>query len=87
MQVTIKLIDALATSAGKKQIAVEIDQPITINKLYELAGEQEGKPALYRELAGHTITYNGKLLEHQEALNREIAPGEELLLLPVMDGG
>ncbi|MCR4440752.1 MAG: MoaD/ThiS family protein [Peptococcaceae bacterium] len=87
MRVTINFVDELCVSAGKKQIVVRVEGPVSIKKLYELAREQEGIETLYRELEGLMVCYNGRLLEHREALNKEISPGEEILLLPLMEGG
>jgi molybdopterin converting factor small subunit len=87
VHVTIKFLDELSVIAGKKQITVQVKGPTSIRKLYEMARDQEGIENLYRELEGFMICYNGSLLNYQEALNKEILPGEEILLLPLMGGG
>ena len=87
MDVTIKLLDELSTSTRKKRITVMLTGPVSIKRLYELAGVQEGKPTLPRELEGFMISYKGRLLNHEEFLNKEIFPGDEILLLPTMEGG
>jgi hypothetical protein len=87
MHVTLKFIDALSSSAGKKQLEVRVEGPVIIKDLYKMAGDQEGKPALFSELEGFMISCDGVLLVHREALRRMVYPGQEILLLPAMEGG
>jgi len=87
MNITINFIDKLSTSTGKKRIMVKVEGSISIKTLYKLAQIQEGNPTLYRELEGLMIIHNSKLLNYREALNKELSPGEEILLLPLKAGG
>lgn len=87
MHVTLIFIDALSSSAGKKQLEVRVEGPVIMSDLFKMAGDQEGKPALFSELEGFMISCDGVLLVHREALRRMVYPGQEILLLPAMEGG
>lgn len=87
MHITLIFTDALSSSAGRKRLEVQIEEPVMIRKLFEIAGEQEGNPTLFSELEGFMISCDGILLEHSGALKKEVYPGQEILLLPVMEGG
>jgi hypothetical protein len=87
MHVTLKFIDALSSSAGKKQLEVRVEGPVIIKDLYKMAGDQEGKPALFSELEGFMISCDGVLLVHREALRRMVYPGRRSCCCLPWEGG
>lgn len=87
MHVTLIFTDALSTSVGRKHLEIGIEGPVVIRDLFKIAGNQERKPTLFSELEGFMISCDGVLLEHSEALKRVVYPGQEILLLPAMEGG
>ena len=87
MHVCLSFVDELSTSLGIKNFLVKVEGPLTIRELFVLAGKQSDKPGLSNELEGFMITVDGVLMDHREALDKEIHPGQVIGLLPLVEGG
>lgn len=87
MHVTLIFTEALSSSVGRKHLEIRVEGPVVMRDLFKMAGNQEGNPTLFSELEGFMISCDGILLEHSEALKRSVHPGQEILLLPAMEGG
>ncbi|HOI81880.1 MAG TPA: hypothetical protein PLK59_06275 [Synergistales bacterium] len=87
MYVALDFVDELSSSLGKKIFLVTVEGPLTIRELFILAGKQSDKPGLSKELEGFMITVDGVLMDHVEAMDQEVCPGQVIGLLPLMEGG
>jgi len=85
--VKIIFLDKSSTNLNKKYLLVKINRPVKIRELFNLAAIQEKNTKLYTELEFLMILYKDKIINHEEALNKTIYPGEEILLLPLAEDG
>lgn len=87
MGIKIIFVDKLSTSLNRKHILVKVVNPVKIEELFKLAEFQEKRTNLYKEMKYLMISYKGRIINYEEALNKIIYPGEEIELLPLVEDG
>ena len=87
MVITLAFMNEWKTILGKENIEIEVFEPVSMEKVLELAREQLKDTDFDRELGSFMIIYNRRMLRIPQDLWVKIEPGEKLLFVPPIAGG